>query len=123
VVVFFSWSGGHEAERNTEKRMTMLDLGTEHILRLAEATQHLPLRRRGKQTHPATLYRWAKYGVRGIRLETIRVGGTLCTSLEALQRFCDRLTGDEVVTIPSKTPTVGSRVSRRTRQVLDRLGF
>jgi hypothetical protein len=25
-------------------------------------------------------------------LETIRVGRTLCTSVEAIQRFCDRLT-------------------------------
>jgi hypothetical protein len=29
--------------------------------------------------------------VRGIRLEVIRVGGTLCTSVEALQRFFERL--------------------------------
>ena len=39
-----------------------------------------------------TIYRWATKGMRGFRLETIRIGGTLCTSHEALQRFFDRLT-------------------------------
>ena len=31
-------------------------------------------------------------GVRGIRLESIMVGGTRCTSVQALQRFFDALT-------------------------------
>ncbi len=37
------------------------------------------------------LYRWATEGLRGVHLETIQVGGTLCTSIEALQRFFERL--------------------------------
>ena len=40
-----------------------------------------------------TLYRWSAKGIRGVRLETIRVGGSLCTSVQALQRFFDRLSG------------------------------
>jgi hypothetical protein len=40
----------------------------------------------------STIYRWATAGVAGVKLETIRVGGTLCTSFEALQRFFERLT-------------------------------
>ena len=39
---------------------------------------------------------WARNGIRGVRIETIRVGGTLCTSLEALQRFFDRLSATGV---------------------------
>ena len=36
-------------------------------------------------------YRWVSRGVRGVRLDAIRIGGTLYTSLEALQRFADQL--------------------------------
>lgn len=68
----------------------MIELATETVVSLTQATNHLPRRRGGKKPHASTLYRWAKNG-----LETIRVGGTLCTSVEALQRFCERLTAGE----------------------------
>jgi hypothetical protein len=70
----------------------MIDLAGETVLTLMEATRQLPGRRQGKKPHVATLYRWAKKGLRGVRLETLQLGGTLCTSREALQRFFDRLT-------------------------------
>ena len=70
----------------------MIDHTAETVVSFAEACQRLPRRRAGKRPHPNTLYRWAAEGVRGERLETIQIGGTLCTSLEALQRFgCLRL--------------------------------
>ena len=40
----------------------------------------------------STLRRWAGLGLRGVRLETIKVGARRCTSREALQRFVRRLT-------------------------------
>jgi hypothetical protein len=70
----------------------MIDLTAEQVVSLSEATKRLPRRRQGKRPHVATLYRWADRGVHGVKLETLRVGGTLCTSLEALQRFCERCT-------------------------------
>ena len=70
----------------------MIDISTEQVVSLTEATTHLPRRRAGKKPNVATLYRWAQNGVRGIRLESLMVGGTRCTSLEALQRFFDALT-------------------------------
>jgi hypothetical protein len=69
------------------------------------------------------LYRWAKRGLRGVKLETIRVGGTLCTSLEALQRFCERLTGGATDPTLSLTSTAGRRAAQRVERELDRLGF
>jgi len=69
----------------------MIDLTNETVLNFADAASRLPRRRAGKKPHVATLYRWAMGGCRGVKLETIRVGGTLCTSVEALQRFCERL--------------------------------
>jgi hypothetical protein len=89
-----------------------IDLASETVVTLTEATRHLPRRRMGKRPATQTIYRWAQRGCRGVRLETIQVGGTKCTSLEALQRFCERLSGLSANTVP---PDSGSR--RRQRQV------
>jgi hypothetical protein len=63
----------------------------ETIIPPPEATKEVPRRRRGRKTHVSTIYRWMTSGCRGIVLESIQVGGTRCTSREALQRFFDRL--------------------------------
>jgi hypothetical protein len=70
----------------------MIDSTTETILTFIQAAEELPRRRRGRKTHVSTFYRWADPGCRGVRLETIQVGGTCCTSREALQRFFEALT-------------------------------
>jgi len=78
-----------------------------------------------KWPHPATLYRWAKCGLHGVKLETLRVGGTLCTSLEALQRFCERLTASTTAPTqpPAASPTARRRSHERAGRALDRLGI
>lgn len=63
----------------------------EDLISLADAASRLPRRRGGKSVHSSTIYRWAKVGLKGVRLETISIGGTKCTSWEALQRFFDEL--------------------------------
>ena len=69
-----------------------IDIAREQLLTLSEAAKLLPRRRGGKKTHSATLYRWASRGLRGCRLKVLQVGGCLCTSVEALQRFFSALT-------------------------------
>ena len=70
----------------------MIDISSETVVSLSEATRHLPQRRAGKRPHAATIFRWCVDGCRGIKLESIMVGATRCTSIESLQRFFDRLT-------------------------------
>jgi hypothetical protein len=70
----------------------MIDISLEETLSLTEAAKCLPCRRKGARPNVATLYRWAQTGCRGVRLETICIGATRCTSMEALQRFFDALT-------------------------------
>lgn len=101
----------------------MLDLQAEHVVNLSDATRHLPKRPGGKKPHVATLYRWATRGLRGIRLETIRVGGTLCTSLEALQRFCERLSDGTSPPIARVTSAARRRAVERAELMLDRIGI
>ncbi len=43
--------------------------------------------RGGKPVHQVTLGLWHRRGVRGVKLETIMIGGRRCTSIEALNRF------------------------------------
>ena len=73
----------------------MIDVANENTISLTEAAKQLPRRRAGKRTHVATLYRWGIRGLNGVRLETIQIGGTRCTSVEALQRFFDRLSAGQ----------------------------
>ena len=70
----------------------MIDPTAEELITLAAACKLLPKRRRGKRPDVSCLYRWASGGLKGIVLETIQVGGTKCTSREALARFLRRLT-------------------------------
>jgi hypothetical protein len=67
----------------------MIDVTRELTMSLADAAKLpiLPRRRGGKPPHATTLLRWATTGVRGVRLEVVRWGTTLCTSEEALLRF------------------------------------
>jgi hypothetical protein len=94
-----------------------IDLINERVVTLTDATRHLPTRRGGKRPAPSTLFRWAGSGLRGVRLETLRVGGTLCTSLEALERFFRALSdhpstsGSEPDPVPARTP------ARRRREI------
>jgi hypothetical protein len=67
-----------------------INISTETVLTLAEASKILP-RRNGKRPSIGTLWRWARWGIKGVRLDYLRFGRTIVTSREALQRFFDAL--------------------------------
>ena len=94
----------------------MIDLTTETVLTLAAAARLRPPSRGGRPTHPSTLARWALCGIRGQRLEVIRLGGALFTSVEALQRFADRLTTTEAAPLPRPTPGADDTDRELTRR-------
>src|SRR5262245_8049674 len=81
----------------------MIDVAVEPLITLTEAAALVPRRRRGRKTSVTTLYRWASSGIRGIVLETLQAGGSRCTSVRALQRFFDSLSGG--VGTPSRPVT------------------
>lgn len=68
----------------------MLDLLTESTLSLSQAACELP-KLGGRKLHASSLWRWARKGVRGVKLEYVRLGGRILTSREALARFAQRL--------------------------------
>jgi hypothetical protein len=74
-----------------------IDITLENLIRLSEVPKlpFMPPTKDGKKIALATIYRWAMGGTGGVKLETLKVGGTLCTSVEALQRFFDALSGED----------------------------
>lgn len=83
----------------------MIDIAHEQLVPLQQVPRLLPPRLSGKRVHVSAIYRWAQRGVRGNRLEVIRVGGTTYTSREALQRFAI----PRGATIPLAVQTTGAR--------------
>jgi hypothetical protein len=69
-----------------------IDPNSEQLVSLTDAARLLPARRKGKKPHTSCLYRWSVSGCKGIVLESLQVGGTRCTSREALARFIEALT-------------------------------
>ncbi len=83
------------------------------IITLTEAAKRLPKLRTGRRVHPSTLWRWASRGLRGRKLETIRLGGRMCTSVNALNRFfAEAISRDDV-----EKPSPIGHVNDERRQV------
>jgi hypothetical protein len=86
----------------------MIDIAHENLIALHQVPKHLPRRPNGKTLHLSAVYRWSTVGVRGTKLETLKIGGTQYTSEQALQRFANNLTG-------SSAPAPVTHVSRNRR--------
>lgn len=89
-----------------------IDLAVEQVVSLADAADSLPRRRRGKKPHVSCIYRWTVAGCRGVVLESIQVGGTRCTSHEALARFFAALSN-----VDGRKPTAAAMPARRKREI------
>jgi hypothetical protein len=88
---------------------TVIDVAVENLVSLRDVPRCIPPRPNGKRLHVSAVYRWTLRGLKGIRLETVKIGGTTYTSREAIQRFSDLLTG----TAP---PQPSTRKATRTRE-------
>lgn len=95
------------------------------LAQVPDAVPWLPRRRKGAKCHPATIFSWVKAGLKDsngdvVRLETIRIGGTRCTSEAALRRFFARLDG---ATVSSPSPVQVGRDERQDAALLDAIGI
>ena len=66
----------------------VIDLAREEALSLYQAGKVL------RKSHPS-VFRYCTTGIRGVRLETVRLGKQRLTSMSAIQRFLDRLSADD----------------------------
>jgi len=71
--------------------LRMLNIQTETLISFRDlpswCKQHL-----GRRISPSSLHRWRLRGCRGVKLETLLIGGSRTTSEEALQRFFEATT-------------------------------
>jgi len=103
-----------------------IDIDRETLVSLTEATKVLP-RVNGKRPAISTLWRWCRKGLRGVRLEYVRMGRNIATSREALNRFFNALAAADPTpapTQPDPSPpelTLTSRVRQRMLDDADRI--
>jgi hypothetical protein len=110
----------------------MIDRHSEQLLTLAQAAAGLPGRNSGKPMNPSSLWKWAKAGCLGIRLETVLIGLTMYTSAEAVDRFLAAVTeakesGSRPVEVgpsgwPRRTPAQKRRASQNAGNRLAKKG-
>lgn len=94
-------------------------LDGEELLTFAEAAKVLPQRRGGAKVATSTLWRWSRRGSRGVVLRTIRVGGNVYVSREALVAF---IAARSAVDHAPQQP-MATTASKRAVKELDRLGM
>lgn len=98
----------------------MIDVSKEHLLKLSELARLIPPGRNGRPVSPSTIFRWRSPGLRGVKLDAIRIGGAWLTSLEKYQAFCEELTRAELST-PAATDAESERGD--IAETLDREGL
>ena len=80
--------GGHG--RDDARGPQSIDVEKEAPLSLSEAAKRVP-KVNGRRVHASTIYRWCRRGLKGVRLEYVRIGRRMATSAEALKRFFSAL--------------------------------
>ena len=101
----------------------MIDLAREQLVPVRDIPRRLPHRPSGKRVHISACYRWLSRGVRGVKLEAIRIGGTTYTSIEALQRFAERLSSSTLRPLaePTASQSRQKAIDRAARELEGKL--
>ncbi len=76
----------HVAEESLGRRIDP----DEELITLAEAARRLP-KIDGRKIAVSTIFRWCTKGLRGVRLQYVRVGRKICTTHKALLQFFSEL--------------------------------
>jgi hypothetical protein len=106
---------------------TLVEWLEEGIIRdaipLRDVPRRLPKLRNGKHPHTATIHRWARDGLRGRKLWTFRVGGTLCTTAEALADFFEHISNNASAPQAAQAPARRERANQQVERELDQIGI
>lgn len=98
-----------------------INIAEESLLTLSEAARSLPLVS-GRHPHVCSVWRWCRKGLKGVRLEYVRVGQKICTSQEALNRFVCELAAADEISVNTGVRAIRQRTvgkSAREKQVRD----
>lgn len=102
----------------------MIDPHNDVLIPFSELPRRL--RKRGaKRLHLSTIYRWSNRGLRGVRLDYIKIGGSRYTSKEALSAFIDACSATEKNQAPEplrrKTTRQAQRQAEKARIEVERI--
>ncbi len=64
-----------------------LNILVEDVIPLSDVAGEIP----GYKVHSTTVWRWHRRGVRGVKLEVVIVGNSICPSRQAVIRFLQRI--------------------------------
>lgn len=90
----------------------MIPIQGETLIPLRDVPRQLPAKSNAKRVHISACYRWVSTGVHGVVLESLKVGGTTYTSIEALERFAHKLSRRTDV---ERAERIGDPTTRATR--------
>ncbi|MEJ7590355.1 MAG: DUF1580 domain-containing protein [Planctomycetaceae bacterium] len=96
-----------------------IDFEAETIITLGEACRAFP----PNGISDATMARWIQKGVKGVKLETLLIGGRRVTSKEAICRFIAAQNPDESPAPAAISPAQRRRQSEAARQALQEAGI
>ena len=96
-----------------------IDVDAEDLLSFAEATKRFPGR---DKISLQSLHRYRLRGVRGVKLETILIGGLRYTSKQAIARFVQNQNATEQP-VASVTPTQRRRQAEAANELLRSAGI
>ena len=71
---------------NVARSRVLMMQPSENLILLKDVPDRIPPGSRGRVTY-STVWRWIHQGQRGIKLETLYIGGSVYTSNEAIERF------------------------------------
>jgi hypothetical protein len=102
------------------KGTQMIDIKAETLLTFHAAANSLPTK-----PHISTIHRWRLRGIRGVKLDSVLVGGVRYTSDEALQRFfeCTTAVADGREAAPTRTSAQRKKAIEAAERELQEAGI
>jgi hypothetical protein len=98
-----------------------IDVKAETIISFSDARSAFP--GIDRRLSLATLHRWRLKGIRGIKLQTILIGGLRYTSREAIIRFVDGLNAGDTPAVPAITAPQRRKQSEAAQFQLEEMGI
>ena len=94
----------------------MIDINCDTLIRLCEVPSWAETKL-GQRVHRSTVHRWHLRGCRGVKLETLMVGGVRHTSHEALERY---FAGVTAASETGESKSLESHFASRSHQRADK---
>ena len=90
-------------------------LADEKLLPLIQAVEQAT----GRRPHLSTVLRWCVRGSRGIRMESVMLGGRRMTTVAKVHRYIEATTAAaDCATVPVETPKQADRRAKRAAELL-----